>query len=464
MIFNVKDFGAVGDGKAIDSFAIQKAIDACAVSGGGTVVCPAGNYLSGTMELKSHVELHLMSGSVLTSCLDPQYFHLPADSTGSGEMFALIAASHAEDIVLSGEGSIDGCCMSFMHDDQENGGNGEEHLTLDDLRRFRPKLLRFEDVRNATIKDATFKNSAFWTIHLAACEDCRITNIRVDNPLRACNTDAIDIDCCKDIIVSGCLLKTGDDGVCVKSTAALAKRYGACERVNVCDCIVHSTSAALKIGTETFGDIRDILFSNCQVHGSSHALAVYSRDGGNVENIRFSNIMGNAKRHGNAPRHKHGWEWWGKGDAIFVSAVKRGEGFREPGAMRNICFEGVSIDCEASAYISAGSEGAVVEDVSIANCKLRFIRQGSQPTGVFDEQPSFRRPQPHEIPGVFIEKADGVDISNLKIEWVKPEGEQWTGALEVERCGKVSIFNVKTASMPSGHSLLKTTDSEVEIR
>jgi len=138
MIVNIKDFGAVGDGYSVDSSAIQKAIDSCAEAGGGMVVCPPGAYLAGSMELKSHVELYLEHGCRLVSCLDPQYFRLPDDVTGANEMFALLTAAHAEDITISGFGVIDGQCMTFMYDDPDNGGNGEEHLSMDDPGRFRP--------------------------------------------------------------------------------------------------------------------------------------------------------------------------------------------------------------------------------------------------------------------------------------------------------------------------------------
>lgn len=462
MPVNVKDFGVIGDGCAIDSFAIQKAINACAEVGGGTVVCPAGRYLVGSIELKSHVELHLEPGCRLVSCLDPQYFFLPEDATGTTDMFALITAAHAEDVTLSGAGVIDGQCMTFMYEDPDNGGDGEEHLTLDDPMRFRPKLLRFEDVHNAVIKNVTFKDSALWTVHLAACTDSRIRGIRVDNPLRACNTDAIDPDCCKNLIISDCILKTGDDGVCVKSTQALSQRYGICENIIVENCIIHSSSSGLKIGTETFGDIRNVTFSNCQVYGSSHATAVYVRDGGSVKNVKFTNIIGSAKRHGNAPHHKHGWSWWGKGDAVFVSSAQRRPDYPPPGIIQNITFDGININCEASAYISAGSSGAVVENITLDNCSLRFVRQGTQPTGWFDEQPSVRNVFQHDFPAIFAEQVTGLCVSNLSVEWVNGENEKWTGLAEIENSREVFFCNIRTKPK-SREALFKLTNSKVEL-
>ena len=463
MFVDIKDFGAVGDGSTIDSPAIQKAIDACAEAGGGKVVCPTGTYLVGSIELKSRIELHLEAGCRLVNCLDPQYFRLPDDVTGAHEMFALLTAAHAENITLSGLGIIDGQCMTFMYDDPDNGGNGEEHFSMDDPRCFRPKLLRFEDVKNAVIKDVTFKDSSLWTIHLAACTDSRVSGIIVDNPLRACNSDAIDPDCCKNLIITDCLLKTGDDGVCVKSTQTLTERYGACENILVSNCIIHSTSSGLKIGTETFGNIRNITFSNCQVHGSSHAIAIYARDGGTIENIKFNNINGNAKHHGNAPRHKHGWTWWGKGDAIFVSSVQRRPDYHAPGIIRNIIFDGINIDCEASAYISAGSPDAMIENITLNNCSLRFIRQGTQPTGWFDEQPSVRNVYQHDSPAIFAERINELYVSNLSVEWVNGENEKWIGLAEIESSHEVFFSNIRTRPK-SRDALVKLTDPEVELR
>ncbi len=462
MLLNTDDFGAIADGKALDSLAIQKAIDACAEAGGGTVICPAGTYRVGSIELKSHVELHLEHGCRLVSCLDPRHFRLPDDVTGgTDDTVALLTAAHAESITLSGPGIIDGQCMTFFHDDPDNGGNGEEHLSMDDPKQFRPKLLRFEDVRNAVIKDVTFKDSSLWTIHLAACTDCRISGVVVDNPLRGCNTDAIDPDCCKNLIITDCLLKTGDDGVCVKSTEALAKRYGGSENIRVANCIVYSTSSALKVGTETFGNIRDVSFADCQVYGSSHALAVYARDGGTIENIKFTNISGNARRHGDAPRHKSGWTWWGKGDAIFVSSVQRRKNYCDPGMIRNVCFNGIDLDCEASSYISAGSPGATVENISLENCRLRFVRQGTQPTGWFDEQPSIRNAFPHDSPAIYAENVDRLHVSNLSVEWVARENEKWTGLAEIVKSRDVVFVTFQTKP-ERGESRFKIIDSEVK--
>ena len=464
MLVSINNFGAVGDGLTIDSPAIQKAIDACVEAGGGKVLCPAGTYLVGSIELKSRIELHLEAGCRLVNCLDPQHFNLPDDITGPHEQFAVLNAAHAENITLSGPGIIDGQCMTFMYDDPDNGGNCEEHLSMDDHRRFRSKMLRFEDVKNAVIKEVTFKDSSLWTIHLAACTDSRVSGIIIDNPLRACNSDAIDPDCCKNLIITDCLLKTGDDGVCVKTTRALAERYGACENILVSNCIIHSTSSALKIGTETFGDIRNITFANCQIYGSSHAIAVYARDGGVIENIRFSNITGNARHHGNAPRHKHGWSWWGKGDAIFISAVKRSQEGSNPGFIRNVSLDGICLDCEASSYISAGSPGAAVENILLENCRLRFIRQGTQPTGWFDEQPSYRNVFEHDSPAVFVEHVNGLRVANLSVEWIGREHENWTNLAEIEHSSNVVFANIRSTPSDFELPLFKVRESDLTLK
>lgn len=431
MRFNVMDFGARADGRTLDTKAFQDAVDRCSDEGGGLVFVPEGRYLLGSLWLKSNIVFCLDAGAELIASLNPADYQLPDDIAPDSQPRACLNALHEENVRICGSGVVFGQVMSFSHDDPANGGNGEEHLTFDDPKQFRPKLLRFEDVRGTVLSGITFRESPFWTIHFAGCRDTLVENIRVENPLRACNTDALDIDCCRNFTARGLYLQTGDDGVCVKSSPEVAKLYGGCENVRIEDCEIHSTSAALKVGTETFAPIRNVSFDDCSVFGSSHAIAVYARDGGEVENIVFRNISGNAKAHGNAPRHKFRWSWWGAGDAVFISASPRRKG-ESSGTIRNVVLKEIDIDCENSCFISSYPETGKVENIFLSEVKLRFVRQGTQPGGVFDETPSIRNRFPHRIPAFFFENIRNASVEKSAVEWVNPEGECWDGLLENE--------------------------------
>ena len=153
----------------------------------------------------------------------------------------------------------------------------------------------------------------------------------------------------------------------------------------------------------------------------------------------------------------------GKGDAIFISAARRNANCPAPGIVRNVTFRDINVACEASAYVSAASSDTVVENVSISDCHLRFVRQGTQPTGWFDEQPSTRNSFPHESPALYVEGVKGLRVSNFDVEWIKPEAERWTGLAEIERSQGVVFFNVRATSLRPNQTLFKISDSEVEL-
>ena len=123
-------------------------------------------------------------------------------------------------------------------------------------------MILLEDITDLTIRDVTLRDAAFWTLHMAGCRRVRIRDIRILNDDRGANNDGIDPDCCQDVIISGCLIHTGDDAIVVKATGPMTRRYGPCCNVTITNCVLHSRDSALKIGTETRGDIRNITFGD----------------------------------------------------------------------------------------------------------------------------------------------------------------------------------------------------------
>lgn len=130
-------------------------------------------------------------------------------------------------------------------------------------------MILLEDITDLTIRDVTLRDAAFWTLHMAGCRRVRIRDIRILNDDRGANNDGIDPDCCQDVIISGCLIHTGDDAIVVKATGPMTRRYGPCCNVTITNCVLHSRDSALKIGTETCGDIRNITFGDCLVKDCS---------------------------------------------------------------------------------------------------------------------------------------------------------------------------------------------------
>ncbi|MFN0120970.1 MAG: glycoside hydrolase family 28 protein [Blastocatellia bacterium] len=275
--FNVRDFGAAGDGVHLDTYAIQSAIEACASAGGGVVWFPAGAWLSGTLYFRSGVTLHLSEGATLLGAPSLDYYPriLPAfrSYTDNYSERSLLYAENVERIGITGRGTIDGQGVNFPWPDYKR----------------RPYLIRFVQCRDVSVSDVTMQNSPMWVQHYLACEDLRITGIRVrdKNPCCTSNHDGIDIDSCQRVRVSDCDIAAEDDGIVLKSTAQIP-----CRDVVITNCIVTSRHNAIKFGTESSGGFENITISNISIYDTKLAgLALEMVDGGTLQRVTISNIV-----------------------------------------------------------------------------------------------------------------------------------------------------------------------------
>lgn len=441
MIYSVLDYGAVPDGRTNCAPAIQAAVDAAAGAGGGTVCVPSGRYYSGSVLLKSHVELHLETGAALISSLDEKEIHSFPAAPGeqpiegwNGGFF--IGARDAEAIRVTGGGVIDGQGDRVFSDANVDAGFHECPLRCAS---FRPRLMLFENVTGLEITGVTLKDAAFWTLHMAGCRRVRVHDMQILNNDRGANNDGIDPDCCQDVVISNCLVETGDDAIVLKSTAPMAKRYGPCENVTITGCILRSRDSALKIGTETHGIIRRVVFSDSVIKDCSRAVGIWVRDGGAVENIQAHHLTGGVRRYADAYDLPGAPGWWGKGEPIFVSATfRKGSALPSPGMIRRLSFSHIDLDCESSLFL-AGEEQSVIENVRLEGIRLRFVRQGTQPGGLFDEQPSARHIYPHGIPALYARWVKGLSLQSSAAEFYG-EDEAWDGTLtETEQCEDASV-------------------------
>ena len=415
MQYSILDFGAVGDGITLNTSAIQQAIDACTAAGGGCVLVPAGDYLSGTIRLKSNVELHLESGAVLIASLDPadmpdlmRSFEDDNRDTGwEGGCFLL--AQHAENVTISGFGRIDGRGREVFYEDEADGGSHESPLKV---RGFRPRMSFLEDVRNLTVRDVTFFDAAFWTLHMAGCRNVLIEGIRIENNERGPNNDGIDPDSCRDVIIRGCHITCADDAIVVKTTAPMTRKYGPCANILISDCILRSHSSALKIGTETWGDIHHVTMSNCVLVDCTRGIGIWSRDGGRVHDILIHHISGNTRRYRDRIRQdSEVVVWWGKGEAVFLSATQRAAVERIPGVIDSVFLDHLYLTCEGAITI-AGEKESPIRNVCIQDSSFLWKQQGSAAPDCLDEQPSKRGVYPFEVPMAYIRSGENISIED----------------------------------------------------
>ncbi len=440
-VFDVRAFGASPDGVTNCAPAIQAAVDAAHAAGGGVVLLTAGRYLSGSVLLKSHVELRLEAGAALISSLkEEEILPFPADPS-EGEVDGwnggfFLGARDAEDVTLSGQGVIDGQGGRVFEDADVDSGFHECPLRV---AAFRPRMILFENVRDLTVRDVTLKDAAFWTLHMAGCRRVRISGIRILNDDRGANNDGIDPDCCQDVVISDCIVHTGDDAIVLKSTAPMARRYGPCENVTIGNCVLHSRDSALKIGTETHGVIRNVILSDCVVKDCSRGVGIWVRDGGTVEHIRIHHLMGAVRRYADAYDLPGAPGWWGKGEPVFLSATpRRGREGSFPGVIRDVQVSDVDMKCESCIFLG-GEENSPIERVRFREIHLSMERQGTQPGGLFDEQPSGRHIYPHRIPALYARCVKGLSLRDSTVRF-QGEGEAWDGTrAELEGCEDAKV-------------------------
>ena len=313
-IYHPQQFGAVGDGKTNDAAAIQQAIDRCSAEGGGTIVLDNGHtYLAGPIRLKSNVELHLEPTAVLLAHPDESLYRLSAFGANEGEGMMWLYADGADNVAITGKGTIDGNGVAFMGAELDDSYELKPVTTFDP----RPHVLTLTDVRHLTVRDVTIREGAYWTLHLVGCDGAVIDGINLLNNLKIRNGDGIDIDHSRNVRIANCHITSGDDCICLKNRRETEK-YGSCHGIVVTNCVMTSRSCAIKIGSENMDSIYIVLFDNCIIRASNRGLGIQNRDEGTVTDVVFSNIMLDCQLWSDV--------WWGKAEPIYVTSYPRANG------------------------------------------------------------------------------------------------------------------------------------------
>ncbi len=368
-IVTIKSHGAVGDGVAMETKAVQKAIDACHAAGGGVVWVPAGDFVIGTIHLKSHITLSLDYGASLLGSRNQADY--PTDKlrrAREGQSECLIYAEDATHIRLEGLGVIDGRGTPEAFPKRRRGRGRDR----------RPRLLRFEGCENVTFSGLTYKRPAFWGLHLVDCKHIHFTGVTVRFLNNGSNNDGLDLDGCENVLIENCDIQSGDDAICLKSS-----RYP-CRNIVVRGCRVCSHTAPLKFGSSTHGGFIDVSVTNCYFYDSPMgAMKLALVDGGRLENIEVSRIvMENV------------------GCPIFIRLGNRGSTFGKGGkapvgTLKNVRISDVAAKVtlqdrdksgdysdreksKAGPIMITGIPGHCVENVVLENIKISYPGHGNE--------------------------------------------------------------------------------------
>jgi polygalacturonase len=286
-VFNVREYGATGNGQTMDSRAIQTAIDSCAEQGGGTVTLPAGQYLTGSLVLRSNITFHLDAGAVILGSENPEDYpviHSRWEGRHQDTYAPLIGGNDSQNIAVIGRGTIDGCGAIWWKAKREKT-----------LAHPRPRLISFSDCNKVLIEGITAVNSPSWTINPIHCQNINIHGITIINPADSPNTDGINPDSCRLVRISDCYVSVGDDCITIKSGTEHERpdRYAPCRDITITNCTLERGHGGVVIGSEMSGGVKNVVISNCVFIGTDRGIRIKSRRGrgGTVEDVRVSNLI-----------------------------------------------------------------------------------------------------------------------------------------------------------------------------
>jgi len=348
--FNVRQFGAAGDGRTKDTQAVQAAIDAAGMAG-GTVYFPAGKYLSGTVRLKSRVTLYLDAGAELVFSPDRTDFdpieQLPYKSFSDEETtdfhYALVRGQDVEHVGIVGPGGIDG----------------------NRTKRHGPKPIALKNCRHIAVRDITIRNSPNYNLSLLGCEHVNIEGVTILNGY----CDGIDPDCCRHVRIANCYVESWDDAIVPKASFALGRR-GVTENVTVTNCVLTTGCNCFKLGTESSGSFQNITVSNCAMfarrdiwrRNPTSGVSIEMVDGASIDRVAVSNlVMSNME------------------SPIFIRQGNRGraQAVPKPEHLQGISITDIVATGAERASLIVGIPGYPVKQVTLRNIRVTSVGGGS---------------------------------------------------------------------------------------
>ncbi len=287
-------------------------------------------------------------------------------------------------------------------------------------------LLQCEQV---AIKDVTFRDSPEWCFRIADCDDVLVSGISIHNNLLIPNSDGIHCTTSRNVRISDCDIRAGDDAIIVTgfgthvgvsgdvdadldyTTRKVGNKTGYAENVVVSNCLLQSRSAGIRVGYGS-NPIRNCIFSNLVIYGSNRGLGLFSRDDGSIENILFSDIT--------IQNRLHSGHWWGNGEPIHVSAIRQNPDI-PAGPVKNIRFRNIIAESE-SGIVIYGTAASPVTDVLLENVsiKVKAGKYSSTYGGNFDLRPVYPVDLgifKHDIPALYSQHTRGLKISGFNVAW-----------------------------------------------
>jgi polygalacturonase len=377
--YDVRRYGAKGDGATKDTTALQAAIDDAARRGGGVVLLPVGRYLSGTIHLRSQVTLRLARGATLIASRQDTDFD-PYESPPPGSISSAKVTWAAEDVRQHTINSalrpdlmaktVDNPDTTYSHYSLIVG-DSLSNVTIDGFgtidgnrtRRGGPKLIALKNCRHVSIRGLTLRNAPSYNVSLSGTEDADLEGLTIVNGY----ADGIDPDNSRHVRITNCKIDTWDDAICAKASLALGHRLST-EDLHVRNCTLKTSNSGFKFGTESEGDLRNVTISECVIErraygrGPSMGIAIESVDGGDVDGVVVSKVEMRDVR-----------------TPIFLRLGNRGRGMavRHPGAMKNIRISDIVASGAQGPSSITGLPGFPIKSVTLSNITVSAVGGGN---------------------------------------------------------------------------------------
>ncbi|WP_082795897.1 glycoside hydrolase family 28 protein [Flammeovirga sp. SJP92] len=415
-VLKVTDYGAKGDGETLNTAYFQKAIDACEKEGGGIVKVEKGVFRIGTIFLKDNVKLWVAEGAEIIGSENPMDYKSIApfvDATGQPRGKCLIGAEKAKGIAIYGKGVIDGRGKNFLYENMKDileqlGIAKEKRKPLIADRPFLIRLVGCEDIK---LHQITLRQSSAWTLHFFQCKNAQVEDIKIYSHAHR-NNDGIDIDSSTDISIKDSNIDAGDDAVCIKATSPLPT-----QNVDVDNCVLKSDWGAIKFGTESMGDFKDIHIRNCTINETlGGGIKILTVDGANIENVVIENI-----------------KMYGVDMPIFVRLGERLRTYRnapqeEVGSIKNVLLKNIYAEVlpqektrveVPSGILITGTDDHMIEDLQLEKIEIKIQSEGEKAQRE-NVVPTLEKKYPEYIPfgvlpayGMYARNIKKISIKNL---------------------------------------------------
>ncbi len=457
--YNVRDYGAKGDGLALDTVAVQAAIDACAADKGGTVLVPAGDFLTGTLELKSNVTLHLAAQGRLLGSGDPAHYRAGNGVPPGNGNIVLLSAANAENITVEGPGTIDGNGLKFYNGKGDNTGPGQKSS----VGYFqRPHLIVWYRCKNVVVRDVFLTASAYHCMRVLQCERVHFDGVRIYNRVNK-NNDGFHLQSSQYVHIANCDVKCQDDACAL---------FGSCKFITVTNCTFSTRWSIFRFGG---GEAENITVSNCVIYETYGCpIKLSGGSGSRFENITFSNLI---MKDVTGPI-SIGLRSAGRRAGSADDAKKTDVPPRPKGIIRNIAFNGIraTVVAEGRQYPDLAWEqgyrpgetrtcitvnavdGEMIENISFNDVHVTYEGGGTAEEAALREVPQvageYFEIGPRPAYGLFARNVRGLTLHNVRLEVTKPDLRP---AVVFDHVSDAAINGLSVQGNPAAESVLRFT-------